>query len=110
MSALRRLRAVGPLLAYYGWNFLRANALVAWEVIRPRSRPAPGIVRVRVHADRPWQVALFANLVSLTPGTLTLDVADDLRAIYVHGLHVHSTDEFREQLTELETRLLEVIG
>lgn len=107
--AHRALAAVG-FVAYYLWNLSRANVLVALEVLRPMSRMAPGIVRVPAHGDRAWKVWVFAQLVSLTPGTLTLDVSEDLGELYVHGLHVHSVEEFRAHLAELESRLLAVIG
>lgn len=110
MTTAPRLRAAGGFMAYYLWNLVRANALVALEVLRPTSRMAPGIVRIPAHGDRAWKVGAFAHLISLTPGTLTLDVSEDLTELYVHGLHVHSVEEFRSHLAELETRLLAVIG
>lgn len=109
MRPLRRLAAAGRLTGYYLWSFLQANALVTWEILTPTSGIAPGIVRVPVRLRKPWHVVLYANLISLTPGTLTLDVTEDCDTLLVHGLHVESADALRAHLAELEDRLLEVL-
>ncbi|MDX1622179.1 MAG: Na+/H+ antiporter subunit E [Nitriliruptorales bacterium] len=110
MKLFGRVLAAFRFAGYYLWNILRASFDVALVILRPDSHPAPGIVRIPTRAERPWKVGAFAQLISLTPGTLTLDVAEDLSELYVHGLHVHSVEEFRAHLAELESRLLEVIG
>lgn len=110
MTVARRIGAAFAFAGYYLRNILRANALVAWEVLRRDSQLAPGIVRIRTRCDKAWKVGTFAQLISLTPGTLTLDVTEDLSELYVHGLHVHSVEEFEAHLAELESRLLAVIG
>ena len=55
-------------------------------MLSPRARHQPAIVAVPVDAASEWGVALFAYLVSLTPGSTCLHVADDRRTLYVHFL------------------------
>jgi multisubunit Na+/H+ antiporter MnhE subunit len=54
--------------------------------MRPHHRNQPAIVAVPVDARTEWGVALFAYLVSATPGSTCLHVADDRRTIFVHFL------------------------
>lgn len=110
MSARSRLAATAVLTGYYAWNFLRANGQVLYEVVTPKSRMAPSIVRIPAHGDRPWKVGLFAHMISLMPGTLALEVGDDHRTLYVHALYGGSADDLREELAALEARLLAVVG
>ncbi len=86
MSTLRRLWFGLSLLGTYAWDLVAASLAVARIVVSPRGRNQPAIVAVPVDARTEWGVALFAYLVSATPGSTCLHVADDRRTIYVHFL------------------------
>jgi multisubunit Na+/H+ antiporter MnhE subunit len=86
VSAGRRLLAALSLLAAFVYDIVAASLAVARVVLAPRRRNRPAIVAVPVDARTEWGVALFAYLVSLTPGSTCLHVADDRRTIYVHFL------------------------
>lgn len=104
VRAVRTLRFAGFFLR----ELVAANALVAWEVVTPSNRTSPAVVRVPLRCSSDTEIALFANLISLTPGTLSLETSADRSALYVHGLHVHSPERFRARLARLEDRLLGV--
>jgi multisubunit Na+/H+ antiporter MnhE subunit len=67
-------------------DLVASSLAVARIVVAPRRANRPAIVAVRVDARTEWGVALFAYLVSLTPGSTCLHVADDRRTLYVHFL------------------------
>jgi multicomponent Na+:H+ antiporter subunit E len=70
-------------------------------------------VTVTLQSRRDTDIALLANLISLTPGTLSVDVADDKRFLYVHALlrRGDDVDELERELsTTLQRRLLAVLG
>jgi multicomponent Na+:H+ antiporter subunit E len=107
----RGLRRVGNGIAFIGfftWELILANMWVAWEIITPRFHMRPGIIRVPIRAETDVEIMLLANLISFTPGTLSLEVDDDRTALYVHGLNVSTPERFREQIAELEDHLLKV--
>lgn len=107
---MHRLVAIGRLLAHYVADFLRANAQMVRDVLVADPQLVPAVVRVPVHTRSPWLIAAYANLISLTPGTLTLDVSSEHDALYVHAIHVSSPDDLRARLAELEARLLEAFA
>ena len=86
MSAARRTRAALSLAGTFGVDLVLASLAVARIVLAPRGRNRPAIVAVPVDARTEWGVALFAYLVSLTPGSTCLHVADDRHTLYVHFL------------------------
>lgn len=96
-------------LAFLGY-FLRllvvASAVVAWEVVTPRNRIHQGIVRLPLRTTSPGVATVIANAISLTPGTVTLEVAPDPLILYVHVLHLREVDHVRNDLRELEERAL----
>jgi multicomponent Na+:H+ antiporter subunit E len=102
---LRLAKAV-PFSVLFLWELVLANTVVAWEVLTPRNYMRPGIVAVPIRARHDHEIAMLANLISLTPGTLTLEVAEDRSVLYVHSLHLLSPDHLRSRVSRLEDRLL----
>jgi multisubunit Na+/H+ antiporter MnhE subunit len=86
MSLARRVRAGIALAAVFLYDIVASSLAVARIVLAPNPRPQPAIVVIPVDARTDWGVALFAYLVSLTPGSTCLHVADDRRSLYVHLL------------------------
>lgn len=87
---------------YFVVALVQASALVAWEVITPGSRINEGIVATELRTRSPGVVTLIANAISLTPGTLTLEVHDDPPTLYVHILHLRTVEQAREDIRRLE--------
>ncbi len=112
MTLLRILRRPWRLawfvLRYVG-DLVVANAVVAWEVVTPGHSIRPGIVRVPVTVRGDLEMSILSNLISFTPGTLTLEVDEERSILYVHALHMDSADQIREQVGRLERRLLRVV-
>jgi len=70
----------------------------------------PGIVAVPLDAETDAEITLLANLLTLTPGTLSLDVSADRRFLYVHMMYIEDADVARRQIKDgYERRVLEVL-
>jgi multicomponent Na+:H+ antiporter subunit E len=70
----------------------------------------PGIVAVPLDAQTDLEITLMANLITLTPGTLSLDVSEDRHTLYVHAMFVDSPESVRDSIKNgFERRLLELI-
>ena len=92
------------------WQLVRANLSVARTVLfEPREKITPAFVAIPLEAETDAEIALLANLITLTPGTLSLDVSEDRRMLYIHTLDVEDVDALRVEIKRnLERRLLEV--
>lgn len=112
----RRPPRVRPVAAarfagYFLWKLLEANLVVAWEVITPSNAGVTeGIVRVPVTGASDAVVTLVANALSLTPGTLTIEVERNPTALYVHVLHLRSVERTRRDVMRLEELALAAFG
>ncbi|MFW6288439.1 MAG: Na+/H+ antiporter subunit E [Spirochaetota bacterium] len=85
---LRRLLwilAFGPV---YLWKVLLSGTGMAFLALKPSIDFWPGIVRVEGKLNTVSGTALFANLLTLTPGTLTIDYDEDADALYIHWIDV----------------------
>ena len=76
-----------PVLFLY---VIRANLDVAYRVLHPALPIRPGIVKARTSLKSPSGRVLLANSITLTPGTLSVDLVDDV--LYVHRIHVPPED------------------
>jgi len=85
-----------PVLLFY---IVRSNLDVAYRVIHPRLPIRPGITRARTTLTSIPGRALLANSVTLTPGTMSVDLVGDL--LYVHRIWVPETDPDGETEREL---------
>lgn len=105
-----RLPRVLKLITFFGKELLISNLRVLWDVITPQHISRPGIIAIPLDAQTDLEIMLVANLISLTPGTLSLDVSDDRRLLYVHVMFLDDLDQTRRQIKEgLERRVLEVM-
>lgn len=106
---LERLPKALGLLLYFLKELLLANAAVARSVLSPASALSPGIVAVPLDLTSDAGIATLANLITLTPGTLSIDVSEDRRTLYVHALHVGDPEAFRREVKGgFERRVKEV--
>jgi multicomponent Na+:H+ antiporter subunit E len=105
-----RLPRVLGLAGYFLQQLLVSNFRVLWDVITPNQASRPGIVGVPLDARTDLEIAMVANLVSLTPGTLSLDVSEDRQTLYVHVMFMDDLDAVRAGIKNgIERRVLEVL-
>lgn len=108
-----RLHRVAPLkLLLLTGLFARELALsaikVAILVLRPRMQLRPGIFAYPLTVTRDFEITLLANLITLTPGTLSVDVSKDRKTLYVHALDCRDpAGERRAISTGFERRIKE---
>jgi multicomponent Na+:H+ antiporter subunit E len=92
---LRRLRKIASLSLLFLYELGVSAVKVAKIVLTPNLKAVlnPAIVAVPLNVTSDAEIALLANLITLTPGTLSVDVSDDRRTLYVHVLALSSRDE-----------------
>jgi multicomponent Na+:H+ antiporter subunit E len=95
---------------WFAWRLVEANVIVAWEVLTPRNRINEGVVAVPLHQCSDGLTTLVASCVSLTPGTLVLDVDRDPLVLYVHVLHLRTIEEVRVEVETLERLAIRAFG
>ena len=107
---IARLPAWVELVAYVLWEVLLSSLRVAWEVLTPHTTSRPGIIRVPIDLQRDRQIALLAHLVTLTPGTVTLDVSDARDELFVHVMFLDDKNETIRSIKDgMETRVRRVL-
>jgi multicomponent Na+:H+ antiporter subunit E len=97
-------------IGFYLWELLLANFRVAHDVLTRERRSKPGIIAIRLDARTDAEITLFANLLTMTPGDLSIDVSTDRRVLYVHSLYLDDMEESRREIEDgFEARVLKVM-
>jgi len=84
-----------PVFLYY---VLRANLDVVYRALHPAMPIRPGIVKIKTNLKTDSAITALANSITLTPGTLTVDLTED-GFLYIHWINVKSEDV--EQATQI---------
>jgi multicomponent Na+:H+ antiporter subunit E len=87
----RYLWALAYMFVLAGY-IIKANLEVAYRVLRPSMPIRPGILKLKTHLSRPSSRTALSNSITLTPGTLTVDIYDD-GVMMVHWIYVRSLDQ-----------------
>ena len=77
-------------LFIFVWECIKANFDVAYRVLSPSMPIKPGIVKVKTTLKTDIGKTFLANSITMTPGTITVDIIDD--EFYIHWIYVSSKD------------------
>ena len=107
-TAVVRPVALLLLIGLFVKELLLSAFRVARLVLSPRMDIKPGIFAYPLKVDRDFEITLLANLITLTPGTLSVDVSDDRRTLFVHGMDCSDPEQARRDISQgFERRILE---
>jgi multicomponent Na+:H+ antiporter subunit E len=95
---------------FFLYELFKANIQVAFDVITIKHYMKPGIVKYPLDAKTDVEITFLANLISLTPGTLSLDVSNDKKVMFIHAMYVEDEQEFIDNIKNgFERRLLKIM-
>jgi multicomponent Na+:H+ antiporter subunit E len=96
----RRPWRIVRLMVIFVWELVVSASTVAMLVLTPGLKFRSAIVAVPLGVKHDLGVTLFANLISLTPGTLSLDVSDDRSTLYVHAMDTEDAEAEKRNMKE----------
>ncbi|TSB46803.1 Na+/H+ antiporter subunit E [Alkalicoccobacillus porphyridii] len=90
---LHRVWAIIKLLVLFSKELVKANIDVLKVVLSPKIQVQSGIIAVPTQLQTEGEVTLLAVLITLTPGTLSMDFSEDNKTIFVHALDIDNREE-----------------
>jgi multicomponent Na+:H+ antiporter subunit E len=88
------------LTGFFTWELLLSNVRVAIDVVRPRTTIRPAVVAIPLDVTSDGEILLLSMLINITPGSVTIDLSDDRRTLYVHVMHMASAEASRREIKE----------
>lgn len=108
INTIRKIPKQLKFLSVLLIEIIKANIMVAKIVLSPKMNIKPGIIAVPIRTVTDTGITAIANTITLTPGTLTLDVSDDRKVLYVHAIDASDPQGVRDSIRDdLEKYVLE---
>jgi|SRR5690625_4347453 len=105
----KRVWAFIKLTLIFFRELILANIDMVKVILKPKLDNKPGIVAIPTKLKTDLEVTLLASLITLTPGTLSMDFSDDSSLIFIHAIDIDSKeDTIRDILDSFEKAILEV--
>lgn len=102
----KRLYRSVYLALFFIWELLLSSVKVAWDVIRPVPQNKPALIEVPLTVKSDFEILLLTNLISLTPGTLSVDVTEDRETLIVHAMFGEDPDDLTSDIKNGFERLI----
>lgn len=101
---------VFELLVIFIKEMIVANFIVIAQVLRPRLNIKPGIIALPTELETGLQVTILANMISLTPGTLSMEVSPDNKTIYIHVFNIDDEEQIVKGIKENFEKRIKVVA
>ena len=96
----RRVFRVIRLILFFLYELVVSSLRVAWDVLTPSHGSRPAIIEMPLDVKSDIEILLVTNLISLTPGTLSLDVTPDRKTLIVHAMFADDPEALVRELKE----------
>lgn len=107
MKWIKKIWRFASFIVFYTKEVVLSNVRVAYDVLTPSDHANPAIIAYPLDARTDMEILVLANLISMTPGTLSMDVSTDRKTLYIHAMFVDDVDALIKELKEnFEGRVL----
>lgn len=106
---MRYLRLIWNIVwfhAYFLFEIVKANVAVAADILTPGSRMSAGFIEVPLRCRTSFEIMMLANMITLTPGTVTVAIDATSPTLWCHSLYITTPEDFRADVYAMEERLL----
>ena len=96
-------------ILYYAKEVILANIKMAYLILSRNPQLKPAIICIPLKAESDLEIVLLVNLITMTPGSLSMDISSDRRAVYVHVLDNTEPETVKKSIQEgLQKRVREL--
>ncbi|MFC4355073.1 Na+/H+ antiporter subunit E [Chryseomicrobium palamuruense] len=106
---LDKVWAVVKLILLFIKELIVSNIAVLRVILRPKMNIRPAIFELDTQLKEDWEITLLSMLITLTPGTVVINVSEDRTKLYVHTLDLDDVDDAVDSIrNSFEKAILEV--
>lgn len=105
MRYIRKTYWIFLFAGFYIISVIKANIYLAWDVLTPKMHMNPGIITIKLEMESKSALLLFSNLVSMTPGTLVIDLDPERNEADVHVLYLRDENKIRDEIYAIQCRI-----
>ena len=91
-SHFSKVPKIAGLILYFLGELISASIKVAYEIVTPKDHMKPALVAISLDVKTDFEITILANLITLTPGTLSIDITNDKKTLLIHEVYVRDED------------------
>lgn len=110
MKILKKTYYIIEFVMFYLFKLVQSNIYIAYDILTPSQKSSPGIMKLPLHIQSEIGLLLFTNLLSMTPGTLTVDVSQDKTEILVHVLYSKNEKEVLNEIDQIQQKIIKILS
>ena len=92
-------------IIFYLSKLIEANLIIAYDILTPQLSINPGFIKVPLTLKSNFGMLLFSNLLSMTPGSLSIDIADDKKTMLVHVLYQTTEEKMLKEFEGMQDKI-----
>ena len=92
-------------ILFYLYKLVEANLIIAYDIVTPKLSINPGFIEVPLTLKSNFGMLLFSNLLSMTPGSLSIDITDDKKTILVHVLYQTTEEQMLNEFERMQRKI-----
>jgi multisubunit Na+/H+ antiporter MnhE subunit len=105
MKVLKKTAYILEFIGFYIFKLVQANIFIAYDILTPKMFTKPAFLKIPVQIKSDFGLLLFSNLLSMTPGSLCVDLSDDKKEMKIHILYHKSQEQMLEEVKKIEKRI-----
>jgi len=106
---LKRIYKIIVLCLIFVRELILSNIEIVKHVYRRKPTFEPGIFAMPIDVKKNWEITLLANLITLTPGTLSVAISDDQSQIFIHAMDMETKEQSINDIKDtFEKAIIEV--
>ena len=110
MRMIKKITQIILFSMFYLKELVLANFRVLHDVLTPRHYMKPGFIAVPLDARTDLEIFVLLNLISMTPGTLSVDVSANKKTLFIHVMYLDNISDFRKMIKDkFDSRGVEVL-
>ncbi|MGL6260252.1 Na+/H+ antiporter subunit E [Vibrio sp. WXL103] len=94
---------------FFIWDLIKSNARVAYDIVTPTHMMKPAVIAFPLEIKSDAGITLLSNLITVTPGSLALDVSTDKKVLFVHLMYFEEEQQHIAELRRLEVMVMEIL-
>lgn len=102
---LRKFLYILEFVFYYLLQLVRSNIQIAYVILSPKMEINAEVIEVPLLIETDIGILLFSNLVSMTPGTLVLDIPEHKKSVTVHILYTKHKEEMISEIQLMQAKI-----
>lgn len=110
MKVLTKAYYIIYLAGYYLVKLIAANIYIAWDIITPTLHTNPGVIEIETASKKDLSLLLLSNLISMTPGTLSLDINDSKKKMNIHVLYMDRKEATLKEIEKMKEIIFKITG